>query len=227
MIIILKCIEIGWDDGAGQNRWRDTVNREINLWPDEKLLAYTDRLCSMEIRFPCFDTRALDFKNKQFVDTIVADARQFPCWRDIVVIICSSWPTADLSRRDGRLTALIQRTDAYDIGLSAILHYGDGTNQNKQGWSFTPHWKMKRPGKQGRNSKEQSLSWEANRSSVSQEIPPNLLNPKVHYRIHKSPPPLPVPSQIKPGHAHQPTSWRSILILTSYVRLDLPMAPFP
>ena len=36
----------------------------------------------------------------------------------------------------------------------------------------------------------QSPSWEANWFAASQEIPRISRNPKVHYRIHKRPPPL-------------------------------------
>jgi len=73
---------------------------------------------------------------------------------------------------------------------------------------------------------EQSPSWEANRFSASQEIPRILWNPKVHYRMDTCPPPVPVMSQLDPVKSPHPTSWRSILILSSRLLLGLPIGLF-
>jgi hypothetical protein len=74
---------------------------------------------------------------------------------------------------------------------------------------------------------EQGPSWEANRFSASQEIPRILCDPKVHYRVCKCTPPVPVLSQINPVHSPYTTSWRFILKWFSHLLLDLPSSLFP
>ena len=54
-------------------------------------------------------------------------------------------------------------------------------------------------------------SWEANWFAASQEIPRISRNPKVHYRVYKRPPTVPIP----------------ILILSTHLRLRLPSGLLP
>ena len=73
----------------------------------------------------------------------------------------------------------------------------------------------------------QSPSWEANWFAASQEIPHISRNPKVHYRTHKRPPPVSILGQTNAVHIPTPTSWKSILILPTHLRLDLLSGLFP
>ena len=62
-------------------------------------------------------------------------------------------------------------------------------------------------------------SWEANWFAASQEIPSILCKPKVHYRTHKRPPPVPILGQRNPFHI--PTSH----LLEIHLNIFFPLTP--
>ena len=76
-------------------------------------------------------------------------------------------------------------------------------------------------------SMEQSPSWEANWFWSQSRNSSHFWNPKVPHRTHKCPPPVSILSQLHPVPTTSPTSWRSILILSSHLRLVSPVVSFP
>jgi hypothetical protein len=66
---------------------------------------------------------------------------------------------------------------------------------------------------------DQSPSWEADSHSASQEIPRHSWNPKIHFRVHKSPPMVPTPIQMNPVQTFPPY-FRKI-----YSRIIIPSTP--
>jgi hypothetical protein len=91
--------------------------------------------------------------------------------------------------------------------------------------SGTKNWKRTRSKLSTRSIIELRPSWEVANCAATQELPSILWNPKVHYRIHKSPPLVTILSQINPMHTIP--SYLSILILSTHLRLGLPCGHFP
>jgi hypothetical protein len=71
-----------------------------------------------------------------------------------------------------------------------------------------------------------SPSWGAANCEAIQELPSSFWNPKVHRRVHKSPPLVPILSPINPVYTTQ-SYLRSILILSTHLHLGLPSGLFP
>jgi hypothetical protein len=74
--------------------------------------------------------------------------------------------------------------------------------------------------------RELSPSWGAANCGATQKLTSILWNPKVHYRVHKSLPVVPILRQMNPIHTI-PSYLKSILILSTNIRLVLPSGLLP
>jgi hypothetical protein len=67
---------------------------------------------------------------------------------------------------------------------------------------------------------------EAVNCAATQELLSILWNPKIHYRVHKIPPPVPILSQINPVHATPSYLSKFYLMLSTHLSLGRPSGLF-
>jgi hypothetical protein len=72
------------------------------------------------------------------------------------------------------------------------------------GWSFFKATFQFPKANSCTNSMKKNPSWKANSHSASQNFPCLLCNPKVRYRVHKSPSIVPILDQMHPAHTFPP-----------------------
>jgi hypothetical protein len=149
------------------------------------------------------------------------------------VLVCDIWINVLLqtSALVGPLYIILARTVCHRLNTGVVLPLGALTivcvlfcarGGLAPGWSTVEGDLQNVQTNLLNNSMEQSPSWEANISSASHEIPCIWWNPNVRCRIYNRPPSIPVLSQISKSMPPNPISWRSIVILSSHLRLGLP-----